>query len=413
LLLLSLLLTGFLLKSIAWDGDLNLEKEEDRVPIVMDEILMNNPEDANSQLPIFRGEELIKEEEKAVEQAQETPFTGKKQSSLVVEKENVKVLPQVIALEGNEVNACYIVASELQLPKIKQQEIKLLPEKIAALNYIAPELPNLRHPLRIEPYVSLHSHQLQGVTYEGIQQVNGEIIGRQLSRPINTILNLGMDAGVLLNEQFYIQVGFNQDYSWFTHRETINKNISEQEIAILFDGVPINFDFTMNPYFDKIEGKLKLTPKTSEIEAGDRSFSIEAKRKVQTTRWTLATAYKVDVNNIIRLIPKLGISKVNTKYKPFEQISGKEILLNPDGKEVESQLTTEVSISSSGEEIQLKNTEWLLGFQAEIPIKKQGKWLVVPTGEVWFDTKPTFENSNLKIQRSVLTLGVGLRYLLR
>ncbi|MEN0049727.1 MAG: hypothetical protein AAF806_21885 [Bacteroidota bacterium] len=412
LLFLSLLLTGFLVKSIAWDQDLEFGKKEARVPIIVEDVPIDDWLDLEDETPIIKEKKSIQKEQKVVKQNPQIGFTEAKQLNQFNEKENIEVLTEVAESEGVEaIN--YTTTRISSVPKIQLQALELLPDKIAELNYVAPELAERRRPLRVQPYVTLNSYALQSIIYESVRQFNGMTTDRLLSAQINTVSNIGLGAGVTLNEQFYIQVGFNQDFGKFTYKETIGKNISEQEIAIMADGIPINFDFTMNPYFDEIEGRLKLTPKTSEIEAGDKFFSIEAQRRVQTTRWTFATAYKIDVSNIIRLTPKIGVSSVNTKYQPYERILGKEILLDPDGKEVDNQLNTEISINSTGEVIQLKNTEWLLGFQAEIPMDKQGKWMLVPMAELWFDTKPILENSDLKLQRSVLTLGVGLRYLIR
>lgn len=410
LLLLSLLLTGFLVRSIAWDRDFKFEKEEERTPIVMDNVLTDDPLDIDNKTPILRIEKPVQEEVRVVEKLQKTQFIEEEQLNSIAEKESIEAIPPLIELEDHKVVGG-VTTSISGVPKLQQQEMEALPDKIATLNYVAPELPKTRRPLTVQPYVSLNSYQGQSVFYEGTRRFGAGTVEQISFNPINnTSLNLGIDAGVIINQQLYVQLGFNQNFSELTYKGTVNKDLSEQEIAILADGVPINFDFTMDTYFDEIEGKLKLRLKTSEIEAGKKDFSIAAQRKVQTTRWMLATAYKIDINDVIRLIPKIGINQVTTQYQEYQEISGEEIRLDPEEQRLESQLNVEASQTSMNEEIQLKNMEGILGFQAEIPLSRSRKWLIVPTGELWFDLTPSLEQTNLTLKKSVLTLGASLRY---
>jgi len=411
LLLLSLLLTRFLLRSITWDRELELEKEQSSVSIVADHLFVDTIINREDQVAVSQKEaKPIHKENKKINQSEIKELHTKEKSDLTSQKQLVESLTGIspedeITLNSSEGNE--------EIPSIEQQLLELLPSKVATLNYVAPELPMLSRSLRVQPYVSLHSYQLQGVNYEGIRKMGGTTTDRILTRPINTILNLGIDAGVVLNEQFYIQIGFNRNYSEFTYTGIVNRTLEEQEIAILFDGVPINFDFTMDAYFDEIDGTLKLTPKTTEIEAGNKSFSIEARLKVQTTRWILATAYKLDVNDVIRLTPKIGVSKVSTKYQQYEHLSGEEKLLDSNGEIIENQLNVEANQTSMNEEVQLENIEGVFGFQLEIPLDKSRKWSLVPAGELWFDWTPGLERPNLTLKRSTLTLGAGVRYTIK
>ncbi|MEM8527296.1 MAG: hypothetical protein AAGG68_21830 [Bacteroidota bacterium] len=407
LLLFSLLMTGVLMGNIVWGKEVKTQEDENNQPIVQEYSIVDSlgKQSTDLETNFYVEKEKMNSQELAIKLKQTSNAERKSTAVSQITR------PAEIEVASEKSGLMNAIVEDKMTPILEQKELALLPSKVAKFYYIAPELPDPPRRLRVQPYTTLHSHQVQSIIYEGARLFGTRTAERTLFNPINkTNLNLGLDAGVIINQQFYLQVGFNQNFGELTYEGTVSKNLSEQEIAIMADGIPINFDFTMDTYFDELEGKLKLTLNTSEIEAGEKNFSVAAQGKVQTTRWMLATAYKIDISDLILLTPKIGINQVTTNYKEYQQVLGMEVRTDANEEMLESQLNVEASRTSTSEEIQLKNVEGILGFQAEIPLGKSRKWLIVPTGELWFDLTPSLKQTNLTLRKSVLSLGVGLRY---
>ena len=109
------------MRSIAWDQDVDFEEEKAPTLIATDDVRNDDSIYTNKQEPNFSAEKPIQKEEKRVEKTHKTQIVEGGQSSLVLEKENVELLPQMFELKNQKTMAS-VMAIESDIPKIQSPE---------------------------------------------------------------------------------------------------------------------------------------------------------------------------------------------------------------------------------------------------------------------------------------------------